>query len=156
MGQNIFFNNFCNLRGPGGLQWSDWTYLAFQLSSHPYLCTCEIREQSDTNFISSNTKYEQNIIFPIWGVLGPGLPNFHGSKTSSQSRQIYNKENKITTTFSYMGSNVKKCTFWAIRGRGGGAWVPMNNQTGPILLPSYPLTYINLHMKYGSNPIRIF
>ena len=28
-----------------------------------------------------------------------------------------------------------------------------NNQTGPMLLDSYPLTYINLHIKYGSNPI---
>ena len=32
----------------------------------------------------------------------------------------------------------------------------INNQTGPILLSSYPLTYINLHIKYGINPIRIF
>ena len=30
-----------------------------------------------------------------------------------------------------------------------------NNQTGPILLPSYPPTYINLHIQYGSNPKRI-
>ena len=29
-------------------------------------------------------------------------------------------------------------------------------QTGPILLSRHPLTYINLHIKYGSNPIRIF
>ena len=40
-------------------------------------------------------------------------------------------------------------------GGGGGPGWPINNQTGPILLPSYPLTYINLHIKYGSNPIRI-
>ena len=33
--------------GPGGLQWSDWAYLAFQLTSHPYLCACQIRTQSD-------------------------------------------------------------------------------------------------------------
>ena len=32
---------------------------------------------------------------------------------------------------------------------------PFKNQTGPILLPSYPLTYIILHIKYWSNPIRI-
>ena len=25
--------------------------------------------------------------------------------------------------------------------------------TGPILLPSYSLTYINIHIKYGSDPI---
>ena len=29
-----------------------------------------------------------------------------------------------------------------------------NNQTGPILLPRYPLTYVNLHAKYGNNLIR--
>ena len=34
----------------------------------------------------------------------------------------------------------------------GPGW-PINNRTRPILLASYPLTYINLHIKYGSNPI---
>ena len=43
-----------------------------------------------------------------------------------------------------MGPNVKKCAFWAIRG--GPGW-PINNRTGPILLPRHPLTYINLHYK---------
>ena len=38
---------------------------------------------------------------------------------------------------------------------GGHGW-PINNRTGPILLPSNPLTYINLHIKYGNNPIKIF
>ena len=37
--------------------------------------------------------------------------------------------------------------FFGYSGGGGG----IDNQTGPILLPSYPLTYINLHIKYGSN-----
>ena len=36
----------------------------------------------------------------------------------------------------------------------GGPEGVFNDQTGPILLSSYPLTYINLHIKYGSNPIR--
>ena len=49
-------------------------YLAFQLSSHPYLCTCEIRKQSDKNFFSSNQKYETNIIYFIFGGGGPGGP----------------------------------------------------------------------------------
>ena len=43
---------------------------------------------------------------------------------------------------------------------GGGPEGPLRQtqgyQTGPILLPRHPLTYINLHIKYGSNPIRIF
>ena len=40
-----------------------------------------------------------------------------------------------------MGHNINKLAFLAIRG------VPINNQTGPILLPSYPLTYIYLHIN---------
>ena len=31
-----------------------------------------------------------------------------------------------------------------------------NNQTGPILAHNYPLIYINLHVKYGSNLIKAF
>ena len=42
----------------------------------------------------------------------------------------------------------KMCIF----GYSGGSGWPINNRTGPI----YPLTYINLHIKYGSNPIRFF
>ena len=54
--------------GPGeGLQRSDWAYLALQLSSHPYLCTCEIRKQSDKKFLSLNPKYDKNNIFFIFG-----------------------------------------------------------------------------------------
>ena len=41
--------------------------LAFQLSSHPYLCTCEIRKQSDKKFLSLNPKYEKNNTFFIFG-----------------------------------------------------------------------------------------
>ena len=75
--------------GPwGGLQWSDWAYLAFQLSSHPCLCTCELRKQSDKQFLSLNPKYENIILFFIfggsWGGLtsNPGKRKFQGSKTS--------------------------------------------------------------------------
>ena len=69
---------------------------------------------------------------------------FQGSKTSPQSRHniMYN-----------MGHNIQKmCIF----GYSGGPGWPINNQTGPILLPSYPLSYINLNIKYGSNPIKTF
>ena len=51
---------------------------------------------------------------------------------------------KIITSFSYMGRNVKNAHFELF----GGA---LNNRTGPILLPSYPLTYININIKYGNN-----
>ena len=109
-------------------------YLAFQLSSHPYLCTCEIRKQ-----IQNMKKY-------IWRVLGAltlnqGLPNFQGSQTSSQNRQMYYKGENNHEFFIYGGKN---CIF----GYSGGPGWYINNQTGPILLPSYPLTYIKLHIKY--------
>ena len=104
-----------------GLQWSDWAYLSLQLSSHPYLCTCEIRKQSDKTFLSLNPKYEKIIFFFIFGGSWGGLTSNPGER----------------------------------KFRGGPGW-PINNPTGPILLPRHPLTYINLHIKYGSNPIRIF
>ena len=55
-----------------GLQLSHWAYLAFQLSSHPYICTCEIRKQSDKTFLSLNPNMKNNTFFHIWGVLGGG------------------------------------------------------------------------------------
>ena len=35
------------LRSPRGIHISDSACLALRLSSHPYLCTCEIRKQSE-------------------------------------------------------------------------------------------------------------
>ena len=43
-----------------------------------------------------------------------------------------------------------------IFGYSGRPGWPINNQIGPNLLPSYPFTYINLHIKYGSNLFWIF
>ena len=90
---------------------------------------------------------------------GPGGPlrrtqvneNFRAVRPHNRADKFITRE-KIITSFSYMGPNVKNAHFGLF---GGPGW-PINNQTGPILLPSYPLTYINLHIKYGSNPIRIF
>ena len=46
-------------------------YTGCQLSSHPYLCTCGIRKQSDKNFLSLNPKYEKIILYSyLGGVLG--------------------------------------------------------------------------------------
>ena len=42
---------------------------------------------------------------------------------------------------------------WLFGGLGGGGGEGFNNQTGPILVHSYPLFYINLHVKYRSNMI---
>ena len=74
------------------------------------------------------------------------------SKTSSQSRHMYSKGKNNCQFFIY-GPQYTKIY---ILGYSGGPGWPINNRTGPILLPSYPLTYINLHETYGSNPIRIF
>ena len=93
---------------------------------------------------------------------------------------MYNKGKQFENQFFiYMSPNVKKYVYFGLFGGpwgGGGVfndqtgpiykmcifgysdgpgW-PINNRTGPILLPSCPLTYINLHIKYGSNPIRMF
>ena len=60
---------------------------------------------------------------------------------------------EITTSSSNMGHNIQICAFLAIP---WGPGCPINKRTGPILLPSYPLIYIIIHIKYGSNPVRIF
>ena len=149
--KNVYFGLF---RGPGGgLQWSDWAYLAFQLSSHPYLCTCQIRKQSDKKFVSLNPKYEKIYFFSYlrgsWGALmsNPGERKFHHRADICITREKNNCQ-----FFIYGPQYTKMCIF----GYSGGPGWPINNRTGPILLPRHPLTYINLHIKYGSNPIRIF
>ena len=43
-----------------------------------------------------------------------------------------------------------------ILGYFGGPEGVFNYQTGPILLSIYPLTHIYVHVKQGSNLIRIF
>ena len=43
-----------------------------------------------------------------------------------------------------------------ILGYSGGPGWPINNLTGPILLPRHPLTYINLHIKYGKQSDKDF
>ena len=79
----------------------------------------------------------------------PGERKFLDSKTSSQSRHMYNKGTNNRQFFIYGPQYTKMCIF----GYSAGPGWPINNGTGPILLPNYPLTYINLHIEYGSNPI---
>ena len=57
--------------------------------------------------------------------------------------------NNLKTSFSYIGQNVQIFIFWAIFGALG----VFNNQTRSILLISYPLTHIYVHVKYRSNLI---
>ena len=53
-------------------------------------------------------------------------------------------ETNLKPSFSFMGQNVKKST---CRGYFGGLERVFNYQTGPILLSSYPLTHIYVHVK---------
>ena len=57
---------------------------------------------------------------------------------------MYNKGKNLKTSFSSMGQNVNKMYilgyFWGPEGI-------FNDQTGPILLSSYPLTHIYVHVK---------
>ena len=80
--------------------------------------------------------------------------NFRAVRPHNRADKFITREKNNHQFFIY-GPQCEKCAFWAIRG-GGGPGCPINNPTGPILLPRHPLTYINLHIKYGSNPIRIF
>ena len=153
----LYFGLF---RGPwGGLQWSDWAYLAFQLSSHPYPCTCQIRKQSDKKFLSLNPRYEKNILFFSY-LGGPGEPlrrtevneHFRAVRPHHIADICITRETNNRHFFIYGPLYTKMCIF----GYSGGLGCPINNQTGPILLPRHPLTYINLHIKHGSNPIRFF
>ena len=84
--QNCIFLGIWEALGGPSMNRQGRAYPAFQLSSHPYLCTCEIRKQSDKNFIKFKSKIWNKIsyFFHIWGDLGgpggaltsnPGLPN---------------------------------------------------------------------------------
>ena len=71
------------MRGAGGIQISDSTCLALRLSSHPCLCTCEIRKQSEKNFLVQ-LQNMTNILFIIFG--GRGVPG--GARRLTQGCQI--------------------------------------------------------------------
>ena len=109
----------------GGLQWSNLAYLAFQLSSHPYLCTCEIRKQSDKNVLSLNPKYDTNIIFSyLGGPVGPlcrtqGYQIFRAVILHHRADKCITRDTNNHQCFIY-GPNAKKCEILTIRGGGGG------------------------------------
>ena len=54
------------------------------------------------------------------------------------------RENNLKTSFSYMSQNVKRMYILGYLGVPEGVF---NDQTGPILLSSYPLTHIYVHVK---------
>ena len=97
----------------------------------PIICTCEIRKQSDKNLISLNPKYETQV-----------NENFRAVRPHNRADKFIKREKNNHQFFIYGPQCEKNC----ILGYSGGPGWPINNQTGPILLPSYPLTYINLHI----------
>ena len=121
---NVYFGLF---RGPlGGLQWSDWPYLAFQLSSHPYPCTCQIRKQSEKKFLSLNPKYEK--IYTFFSYLGgPGGPLhrtqvneiFRAASPHNRADICITREKNNHQFFIYGPQYTKMCIL-AIRGALGG------------------------------------
>ena len=108
------------LGGPEGV------YLAFQLSSHPYQCTCQIRKQSDKKFLSLNPKYEKNIYFFSY-LGGPGglyvetqvNENFRAVRPHYRADICITREKHNCQFFIY-GPQYIKCAFLAIRGALGG------------------------------------
>ena len=124
-----------------------------------YMSNNKIKKQYDKKFLSLNPKYEKNILFFSY-LGGPGGPlwqtqvnkNFRAVRPHHRADICITREKNNCHFFIYGPQYTKMCIF----GYSGGPGWPINNRTGPILLPSYPLTYINLHIKYGSNPIRIF
>ena len=85
-------------------------------------------------------------------MLGPYIKSrgTRGIKMSSNAALITMEtyvqqgENNLKTSFSYMSQNVKNMY---ILGYLGGPVGVFNDQTGPILLSSYPLTHIYVHVK---------
>ena len=85
---NVYFGLF---RGPlGGLQWSDWPYLAFQLSSHPYPCTCQNKETIWKEIFKFKPKIWKNIYFFSY-LGGPGGPYIR-----TQVNKIFRQQALIT------------------------------------------------------------
>ena len=123
--------------------------------------TCEIRKQSDKTFLSLNPIYENNnTFFSYLGGPGGALrrtqvnKNFRAVRPQNRADKFITRDKNNHQFFIYMYG--PQCEKIRILGYSGGPGWPINNPTGPILLPRHPLTYINLHITYGSNPIRIF
>ena len=78
-----------------------------------------------------------------------GYQMFRAVRPHHRADKCITRDTNNHQCFIY-GPQCVKCECLAIRGG------PINNQTGSNLLPSYPLQYINLNIKYRSNPIKTF
>ena len=92
------------------------------------------------------------LIYFFRGHVGPlhKIQGYQGHQNVSKRRPHHSGDifttrgNNLKTIFSFMGQNVKKNLFW---GYFGGPEGVFNDQTGHILLSSYPLTHIYVHVK---------
>ena len=154
MGQTVFIFYFgLLLRGSSMIGLG--LYCSPAILSPIYICTCPIRNQYDKTFPSLNPKYENHILFVhIWGYWGARMSNqcerkFKAVRPHHRADICVTREKHNHQFFIYG----PQYYFFCIFGYSVGRWWPINNGTGPILLHSYPLTNIKLHIKYGSNPM---
>ena len=144
---------FSYLGGPGGALCRTQVNENFRaVRPHHRANICITREKITASFSYMGHNIQKCVFLVIRGALGGSLcrtqvnENFRAVRPHHRANICITREKNNSQFFIY-GPH-----FWLFRGPG----LPINNRTGPILLPSYPLTYINLHIKYGSNPIRIF
>ena len=113
------------LRGPSMIRLG---LSCFPAILSPYICSCQIRKQSDKKFKPKIlTKINFVHIWGSWGALtsNPGLPNFRAVRPHHRANKYITME-KNNTSFSYMGPNVYKNAHFGLFGGGGGvgvAWV---------------------------------
>ena len=73
----------------------------------------------------------------------PGVTKCQQMQTSSQ-RHMYNKWKQFEDQFFIYGPKCKNNIYFGLFGGPEGVF---NDQIGPILLSSYPLTHIYVHVK---------
>ena len=103
-----------------------------------------IRKQFYKKFLSLNPKYEEKKTYFFSYLGGPGGPlrrtqvneNFRAVRPHHIADICITREKNNRQFFIYEPLYTQICIF----GYSGGPGWPINNRTGPILLPSYPLT----------------
>ena len=84
--------------------------------AHPFLCTCQIRKQSDKKFLSLNPTYEKYILFSYLG--GPGV-NFRSVRPHHKAVICITREQNNHQFFIY-GPQYKKMCIFGYSGALGG------------------------------------